>query len=387
MTPSRIATFDILKGIGILLMIIGHSTGKIPYLRDFIFSFHMPLFFLVSGYFFRPAGWKELWAKNSKRLLVPYLFTALLILVHMLIYQACHGGDVLNVLVTRLRALVLGSGTPRVFGMGPAIGALWFLLALFWSHLFLNLALRTRFPFLFCMGLAALSFSLHGVVFLPLSIQPGFSGTFFLFIGYQVRQSRLLEPLQKELTPARGEVGNSPATRLPFSAWYASAKTRIQSLPASWLARPSVSGENTTLSFRLPPFLSTKRAWTVILFAAWFTCFNRGKLEMSCDYYRLWYFDMIGAVAACWFVYLLSRHMDRSMPRFNRFFSFFGRYSLVVLCFHQYETVNIPWGYLTISSWGDYRLPLLWVLKILFAFLMVELVLHVSFLRRIFQIR
>lgn len=339
MAAQRIDTFDILKGIGIILMIIGHATGKIPYLRDFIFSFHMPLFFLVSGYFFKPSGWKELLVKNSKRLLVPYLFTALLIMVHMLLYHWYHNGDVMNVLITRLRAIVLGSGTPKVLGWGPAIGALWFLLAMFWSYLLLNLALRTRFPFLFCLGLAALSFSLHGVVFLPLSIQPGFSATLFLFIGYQIRQSGILDRI--------------------------------------W--------ENVQLHHS--SFLSGKWTWTVLLFALWFTAFQKGKLEMSCDYYRLWYFDMIGAVAACWFVYLLARYIDHSMPRIKRFFRFFGRYSLVVLCFHQYETTNFPWGYFTISSWGDYRLPLLWVMKIIFAFLMVQLVLHVSFLRRIFQIR
>ncbi len=338
MAARRIDTFDVLKGIGILLMIVGHSTGKIPYLRDFIFSFHMPLFFLVTGYFFKPAGFKDLLVKNSKRLLIPYLFTALLIMVHMLIYAWCQHRDVWDVLLIRLRATLLGSGAPRVFGMGPAIGALWFLCAMFWSYLWLNVALRTRFPFLFCMLLAAISFGLHKVVFLPLSFQPGLSGTLFLYVGYQIRQLGLLDA------------------------------ARIH-------------------SWNLPSFLRNKWAWVAVLFALWFTAFQRGKLEMSCDFYKLWYFDMIGAVAGCWFVYLLAGYVDRVWPRVKRVLRFFGRYSLVVLCFHQYETSNIPWHHLVVSSWGDYRLPMLWAWKIAFAVLMVQLVLHVPFLRRIFQIR
>jgi fucose 4-O-acetylase-like acetyltransferase len=43
---NRIVSFDILKGGGILLVILGHI--QIPYmLKTVIYSFHMPLFFCV----------------------------------------------------------------------------------------------------------------------------------------------------------------------------------------------------------------------------------------------------------------------------------------------------------------------------------------------------
>ena len=63
-SKNRIAIFDELKGIGIILVVLGHS---IQYCRkgdvnniflldnvlfEFIYSFHMPLFMLVSGYLF-----------------------------------------------------------------------------------------------------------------------------------------------------------------------------------------------------------------------------------------------------------------------------------------------------------------------------------------------
>ena len=51
---NRDTAFDITKAIGILLMILVHCSGLPHLLRNFIFSFHMPLFFIVSGYFYKP---------------------------------------------------------------------------------------------------------------------------------------------------------------------------------------------------------------------------------------------------------------------------------------------------------------------------------------------
>ena len=57
---KRITYLDMAKGVGIILMIAGHLIGSLqaidnkPYFSSvyqFIASFHMPLFFLISGYF------------------------------------------------------------------------------------------------------------------------------------------------------------------------------------------------------------------------------------------------------------------------------------------------------------------------------------------------
>jgi fucose 4-O-acetylase-like acetyltransferase len=51
MEKMRDATFDMLKGIGILLVIIGHTFMK--EIGPYIQAFHMPLFFMVAGFFFQ----------------------------------------------------------------------------------------------------------------------------------------------------------------------------------------------------------------------------------------------------------------------------------------------------------------------------------------------
>ena len=48
---ERNRAFDIMKGVGILSVILGHMDIE-PYWRNVIYSFHMPLFFILAGYFF-----------------------------------------------------------------------------------------------------------------------------------------------------------------------------------------------------------------------------------------------------------------------------------------------------------------------------------------------
>lgn len=54
---KRIRLWDIAKGVAIILVILGHATelsdkGTDHFLHSFIYSFHMPLFMIISGYFF-----------------------------------------------------------------------------------------------------------------------------------------------------------------------------------------------------------------------------------------------------------------------------------------------------------------------------------------------
>lgn len=49
---KRIEWIDVAKAICILLMIAGHTYPVGSKVRNIIFSFHMPLFFILSGYNF-----------------------------------------------------------------------------------------------------------------------------------------------------------------------------------------------------------------------------------------------------------------------------------------------------------------------------------------------
>lgn len=56
----RIESLDILKGIGIILVVVGHMIGNQLYIRPWIYAFHMPLFFMLSGYCFNIAKHPQL---------------------------------------------------------------------------------------------------------------------------------------------------------------------------------------------------------------------------------------------------------------------------------------------------------------------------------------
>lgn len=78
-TAGRLAWVDAAKGIGILLVVAGHVWTRGP-LREAIYAFHMPLFFLLSGYMVRPQPMAGLVMRQARSLLVPFAaFCALLI--------------------------------------------------------------------------------------------------------------------------------------------------------------------------------------------------------------------------------------------------------------------------------------------------------------------
>ena len=73
----RNQTFDIMKGIAILLMVICHVVG---HNYKIVYSFHMPLFFIVAGYFYKDlvfdiSTFKVFVKKNFIRLIIPCVFT------------------------------------------------------------------------------------------------------------------------------------------------------------------------------------------------------------------------------------------------------------------------------------------------------------------------
>lgn len=65
---NRIPEMDILKGIAIILVVVGHT--KIPG-NSFIYLFHMAVFFIVSGYFYSEKSsesLKAVWKFTKKKI-------------------------------------------------------------------------------------------------------------------------------------------------------------------------------------------------------------------------------------------------------------------------------------------------------------------------------
>ena len=76
---KRIDYVDAAKGIAILLVVFAHChhMNEIPRLGNLIYSFHMPLFFIVSGFFLKEMPIKKALGKYSAAYLWPYLVLGL----------------------------------------------------------------------------------------------------------------------------------------------------------------------------------------------------------------------------------------------------------------------------------------------------------------------
>lgn len=132
---TRINYFDIAKGLAMFCVIAGH--GGVSQVNAFVFSFHMPLFFLISGYFFKPDRAK-VW-RNTKKLLLAYCWTVVAVIVLSelitLTEVLTKGEDAFVLIKNPLKWIIAGlygSGSRTDF-LGlvlPSIGAVWFFLAL-----------------------------------------------------------------------------------------------------------------------------------------------------------------------------------------------------------------------------------------------------------------
>lgn len=84
-TLSRIEWIDIAKALGVVLVVLGH-TGLSEVFRRWIYIFHMPLFFYISGMFFRPVNLGVAIKKKGKAYLLPYiLFSIVFMMMNQLI--------------------------------------------------------------------------------------------------------------------------------------------------------------------------------------------------------------------------------------------------------------------------------------------------------------
>ena len=200
---KRIEYIDIARGIGILLVVLGHNDfGYIsPFGYKLIYSFHMPLFFFLSGYFLNTAvPFIEFFKKRFNSLLKPYFFTIFLIYFFYVSFNNMS-------FATAIRRIV-----KSLYGAGHYIDwvQLWFLPHLFvaslyaflffailgrwnnryirWAALVVTLGVSSFFLkdfYPFPLSLLGKQYELFG---LPFSLDLVLLSGFFFILGSEVRQ-------------------------------------------------------------------------------------------------------------------------------------------------------------------------------------------------------
>lgn len=184
---SRDKTIDVAKGFAIILMVVGHCDDLPRVLFRFIFSFHMPLFFLFSGYFFKEKDTASVALNGLKTLVKPYVVTTLVCAFFLLCFSMY---DAVERRLIGSFVGCVGSGVALIEFSKLQAGPIWFLLALFWCKLFFNWIFKLSSKYFLQISLfCGVLFWLIGryVINVPLCVCAGGSALIFYSIGYALK--------------------------------------------------------------------------------------------------------------------------------------------------------------------------------------------------------
>ena len=178
---SRNLALDLLRGAGIVLMVLGHYV-HFDFFKAWLYAFHMPLFFVVSGVFFPTAETSvSFWGfvkKRAKSLLIPYATCGGLIALATLFLKG----------VDSARGVVLSLLWDNTSSEAGDAGTFWFLSALFFAEVlfFVLTHLIRNKPALLTVSfvISAASVFLGNLVALPWALSPALVALFFLAAGF-----------------------------------------------------------------------------------------------------------------------------------------------------------------------------------------------------------
>ncbi len=278
---ERDITFDIMKGIGILLVITCHFFGwNHPYLARFILSFHMPLFFIVAGYFSKayvdPSVSKQNIKRYFTRLYPPLALTQLMIVLWavLMTLTKSEGWDApIRESLSLIWADVDGPMTP--WGK-LSLGVIWFLLALFMSKsLLIPLSRLKQWAIPVSLVLAAGALLLHKVF--PYSIwciSLGLMALPFVTLGWWIKDH-------------------------PFPLWL-----------------------------------------NLVAVVFWMAAMAFSKLDMYSFTWGCYPLDVIGAYGGTCCVYWLSKWIGSHLKYTSKILAFLGVASLAIMCVHCFELAS-----------------------------------------------
>ena len=326
---ERDCTFDIMKGIAMVLVIMSH-TILMP--NPFVY-WRSVLFFVISGYFAKEWPVGEFLQKGAKRLFIPYVVTCLFMLPLVLLGEFLLDVDVLK---TVLKSMAWGAGR---FGyadkyMDICIGPLWFVCASTWVRIVWALLQKIkkelfRGVIIVLFGIAA--YKLRENTINPWSIFSAFGALGFFYCGFVVRKYDVL---------------NSPKGKVV--------------IPIAVLC---------------------------LVYCIYFS-----SMDVNYCFYKKGYIvSLLAGVGAFMLLYAGVKMFADKNVRFWKFLNFIGRYSLVAFCVHSVDQcLNVHW--FPFKFWSffttDFELCCALILRVGFVALGCYLVSKNKFLKeRIFFIK
>lgn len=326
---KRDLSMDIAKGIGILCVILGHNG------LEQVGTFHMPLFFILSGYFLSSKlSMKDFAAKKARQLLLPYAFGVLLTVFCAVIKDIVwhNPEDILPDIKMWLIAGLYGKGTKSdiLFEGVHKIGVYWFLLALFIGSIIVRKFYDSQYMLAILTLIAYVGYATRQIIFLPLSIQNGMVAAFFLGIGAYARRTKLLHK-KCDISILLGMIG-------------------------LWI----------------------------------FALYNKIYMSFANLSFPYGLLNVIIALAASYLVIRFSQLISTRGGYCQKILLFYGQNTLIILCFHGLEINVYRWGwfYTLGEQLGLHAIGcqlLVCIVRILFCTLCVLIVNHTKYVKKIFS--
>ena len=179
-TCSRKIYVDLIKAFGIIFVVLGHANFANDYIKEWLYSFHMALFFFATGLTLKNSKFDTIYiSKKIQALLVPFFIWALI-----------YSGYSLK----RLPYLLYGSYWS--INEANSLSSLWFLPTMFVALIYAQLILKIKNKALLFLGMVV--FFLLGV-FLPhfskgyvFGADVAFLGAFFILCGFLVEKNKIV---------------------------------------------------------------------------------------------------------------------------------------------------------------------------------------------------
>ncbi|HQO09387.1 MAG TPA: acyltransferase family protein [Clostridiales bacterium] len=274
---ARLGYVDFIKGFGIILVVIGHAT--IPR-SEWIYSFHVPLFFFISGYVNKERTFFENLRSKLSSIYFPFVIFNILTWIFFFIITLLKGDITNSSNKVNLFRTIIGFENSV-----PQNGPLWFLLCLFTVSIIYSILCilkneYLKFLLVVCVGTGGYFLS-ELYTDLPFKIETAMVMLFFFYTGSIISK-----------TGISAKIDNIPlihVLNISFALSFLHYLLNAWNISSSGIERVSVL-EN--------------RYGTVLLF-------------------------FLSAFAAVSYIFILSKKIDNI-----RSINFLGENSLLILCFH-----------------------------------------------------
>lgn len=190
---ARDNTLDIMKGIGIILVVLAHVLNKTPY-SQVIYYFHMPLFFFISGLalFYSKSiheNFKKFVENKKNSILKPYLFFSVIFFIYWLIIERKIRNQINVSILSNFINIFLGRVSEELYSYNVVM---WFLPCLFMTNIILYFIIKIKKEWLRIITVITLFFvgyTLNSIdVILPFGIETALISLIFVYTGYMIKQ-------------------------------------------------------------------------------------------------------------------------------------------------------------------------------------------------------